>query len=256
MNITFIGAGNLATCLAVELFNKNYNIRQIYSRTSKSANSLACLVDADPITVVHDIDQRSDLYIVALSDAAIPDVVNNISFKDKNIVHTAGSVPMDVFDKCSSKYGVFYPLQTFSKQKSVKFEKIPIFIEANDDTLKESLLDIAKSISQKVFEVGFQSRKKMHLSAVFACNFVNHMLAISEKLMVDQGLEFDVFKPLLDETVSKAFSGSPLQLQTGPAIREDSNVMTEHIKMLENYPSFQEMYSFVSSSIIELNKKN
>lgn len=255
MNIIFIGAGNLATHLAQALFRNGHNIAEVYSRTLESASELAGKVESVALTDIKQLSIDADLYIVALSDNAIDKVISELEIFDIPIVHTAGSVDMSVFKDISNKYGVFYPLQTFSKSKPVNFKEIPIFIESIDSELKELLYNLADDVSEKVYEADFATRKGMHLSAVFACNFVNHMFAISEDLLKKNNIQFDVLKPLLKETTEKAFSGSPGLSQTGPAIREDHNIMNEHIKMLKNRPDLAELYKFVSQNIIEFHKK-
>lgn len=252
-HITFIGAGNLATQLAKAFYRKGFVIDQIYSRTANSAQSLAYEVEAQNTTVLEEIILTSDLYIIALQDDTLVKLLPRILSGKENalIVHTAGSVPSSIFEGQTNRYGVFYPMQTFSKEREVDFSTIPLFIEANLDSDKQTLLDIASILSNKVFEADSEQRKKLHLAAVFSCNFVNHMYALSAEILERYGLPFDSMLSLIDETTRKIHEVSPKEAQTGPAIRNDQDVMNRHLSMLAPYPDVQEVYRLVSKNILK-----
>ena len=147
------------------------------------------------------------------------------------------------------RYGVLYPLQTFSKQRKVSFDEIPFFVEANQREDVDLLKSIASALSDQIYEVTPEQRKSLHLAAVFACNFTNHMYALAAGLLEKYGLPFDVLLPLIDETAGKVHELSPLIAQTGPAVRYDRNVINNHLNMLADEPAIQEIYRIVSENI-------
>lgn len=255
--LVLLGAGNLATQLALALKEAGVEIMQIYSRTLESASLLAEKVDSNPITELKELKPNADLYIFALSDKALQPVLDQLPVPIGNVVHTAGSIPMDVFENYSENYGVFYPLQTFSKDRRVDFLNIPICIESNSKTLQEDLLQLGGRISGNLHEISSEQRKQLHLSAVFTCNFANHMYSIGQKLLAEKDVDFDLLKPLIEETAAKVQELDPLAAQTGPAIRFDEEIMAKHENELKDLPDFQKLYRFVSESIFRMhsNKK-
>lgn len=252
--IVFIGAGNMATRLAISLYECGYPIVQVYSRTIQSAQTLAQML-GDDVSYTNDLSQvvnDAHLYIFSLSDAALPDVVSKMPHNNAMWVHTAGSMPMDVFSGKTQHYGVLYPMQTASKERSFDWTEVPIFIEAASSDDLNFIENIAQSLSNQVVLSTSQQRQALHLAAVFACNFSNHMYAIAEKLLAEQGLKFDVMKFLIRETEHKAENISPLKAQTGPAVRNDENVMHKHLSLLRGTPEC-ELYRMISESIIQYN---
>jgi predicted short-subunit dehydrogenase-like oxidoreductase (DUF2520 family) len=253
--IAFVGAGNLATNLAKALYSKGFRIVQVYSRTIDAARTLAEVVEADYTDSMDEITVDARLYIVALSDSALMANVASIckgKHKGALMVHTAGSVPMNIWSGYATNYGVLYPLQTFSKGRGVDFAEIPFFVEASSDDNAELLRRIAQTLSEKVYNADSDTRKMLHLSAVFACNFTNHMYALSERLLERCGLPFDILLSLVDETARKVHELSPSKAQTGPAVRYDSQVMENHEKMLDYAPELQRIYKLLSDSIHQL----
>lgn len=253
-SVVFIGAGNLATNLAKALYRKGFRIEQIYSRTQESAQSLAQLVEADYTTELSAVVEDAQLYIVSLKDAAFVQLLPElVAGKEKSLwVHTAGSIPMSIWAGQAERYGVFYPMQTFSKQREVDFREIPVFIESNSEADTQLLKDIASTLSEKVYEATSEQRKSLHLAAVFTCNFTNHMYVLAAELLKKYQLPFDVMLPLIDETARKVHELQPLAAQTGPAVRYDENVINEHLRMLADEPEAQELYRRISESIHRL----
>lgn len=249
--IVFIGAGNLATNLAKALHRKGFCIRQVYSRTEASARALAQAVEADYTTKLDEVVADAPLYIAALSDAALVELLPRMvqGRGDALWVHTAGSIPMSVWQGHAARHGVFYPMQTFSKQREADFSRIPLFVESNTPADTELLRKLAETLSQHVYEVTSEQRKSLHLAAVFCCNFTNHMYALSARLLEKYGLPFGVMLPLIDETARKVHELPPLQAQTGPAVRRDENVMEAHLRMLADEPQMQQLYRLLSDSI-------
>ena len=251
--IVFIGAGNLATNLAKALYRKGFPIVQVYSRTEESARSLAAMVEADYTTRLEDISWDARLYIVSLKDAAFTELVPRIVAGKEGalMVHTAGSIPMNIWKGHTERYGVFYPMQTFSKHREVDFREVPFFIEAATPEDVTLLKAIAFTLSEKVYEITSEQRKSLHLAAVFVCNFTNHMYSLAAGLLEKYHLPFDVMLPLIDETARKVHELAPREAQTGPAVRYDQNVINDHVAMLGDYPDLQEIYQLLSKSIHE-----
>lgn len=250
--IVFIGAGNLATNLAKALYRKGFRIVQVYSRTEASARSLAEVVEAEFTTDLNDINPFARLYIVSLKDSAFIELLPAIAAgkkKDALLVHTAGSLPLSVWNGTVEHYGVFYPMQTFSKQREVDFREIPFFIEASSAEDTELLKAVAATLSERVYEADSEQRKSLHLAAVFTCNFTNHMYALAAELLEKYHLPFDVMLPLIDETARKVHALQPKSAQTGPAIRYDENIINDHLGMLSDDSEMQKLYELVSRSI-------
>jgi len=254
MRICLIGAGNLATQLGMALEEKGHQIVQVWSRTQKSATALASKLNCPYTTDLSFIFSESDLYIIAVSDIAIASVLSNRNWDDTMVVHTAGSTPMSILAPFCKNFGVFYPFQTFTISKRVDFSQVPVCIEANSPLNLDFLKELALSLSQniKLFDSG--QRQQIHLAAVFACNFVNHFYAVGEELLREKGIDFDILKPLILETASKVVDQSPVNTQTGPAVRNDKTVMDKHLALLEHQPDLQKLYEQISQRIIQTHK--
>lgn len=248
--ICFIGCGNLATQMA-SAFSQCATIVQLYSRTEASAKALAEKIGCPYTTDIKALTNDADIYICALKDSAFDEVLSKGDFKNKLLVHTAGSMPMSVLASYTGRYGVIYPLQTFSKSKAVDFSSIPLFLEACDVQTLDYLHSVANLISGKIYHVSSEVRGKLHLSAVFASNFSNHMYALAYGLLNGSGLPFEVLLPLIDETAQKVHSLPPKEAQTGPAVRYDTNVIGKHVKMLSDDQQLAEIYKLISKDIHE-----
>lgn len=257
MKIVLIGAGNLATHLGKALHAAGHDMVQVFSRTMQSAETLASLLDAEPLTDISQVRDDADVYIFSVKDSALEQLISRLCGGEKKVfLHTAGSMPMSVFRGKALHYGVLYPMQTFSKQREVDFSIIPCFIEANDEFALKQIEGLAGQISHRVYQLSSEDRKYLHLSAVFACNFANHCYAASQELLQQHGVPFDVMLPLIDETAAKVHGMTPKEAQTGPAVRYDENVIGKQIQLLENQPYFQKIYDCMSKSIHELESEN
>ncbi len=248
--IVIIGAGNMATQLAIALDNAHCKIVQIYNRTLSAATALEQQLRQD-VAVTDDttaICNDATLYIFSVSDSALPTIIDKIQGNDALWIHTAGSMEADIFKNKTSQYGVLYPMQTVHKTRKTDWQGVPIFIEASNDQALQRIEALASSISENVLRCDSAQRKAVHLAAVFACNFSNHMYAIAAHLLESQGLSFDVMKLLIRETELKAEQMPPLKAQTGPAIRHDENVMRKHLALLEGTPE-AELYRLISLNI-------
>ena len=257
MNIVLIGAGNVATHLGQTLVKAGHQILQVYSRTETSAAELAKKVNASHTTQLHEVNSTADLYLVMLKDSVLGEILPELVTcnPDALFVHTAGSVPMNIWQGLTSRYGVLYPMQTFSKARAVDFRQVHFFIEANNTADLELLKALANGISSYVFEASSEQRKYLHLSAVFACNFTNHMYAICNELLTAHGLPFSSMFPLIDETARKVHLLNPKEAQTGPAQRNDMNVMEKQETLLKNDasvndPAIAEIYRLISQHIV------
>ncbi len=258
MKIALVGAGNVATHLGGALLRAGHEVVQVYSRTEASASVLAERLGTEYTTRVEDICCDAELYIVALTDAALQTLAPRLvqGREEALFVHTAGSMPMSLWEGLTARHGVFYPMQTFSKQRTPDFATIPFFIEANGADDLAVLRTLAESLSPKVYEATSEQRKYLHIAAVFACNFANHMYALSDALLREQGIPFEVMHALIDETARKVHELPPAQGQTGPAVRNDANVMNEHLKMLVSHPEVQELYAKISKSIYQMKEND
>ena len=275
MKIVLIGAGNLATHLGKALHAAGHDMLQVFSRTMQSAETLASLLDAEPLTDIAQVRDDADVYIFSVKDSALVQLVAQLCRHEADglgedgaedalhkgkkgkhervFLHTAGSMPMSVFKGMAQHYGVLYPMQTFSKQREVDFSIIPCFVEANDEFAQKQIEGLAREISGRVYQLSSEDRKYLHLSAVFACNFANHCYAISQELLEEHGIPFDVMLPLINETAAKVHEMKPKDAQTGPAVRYDENVIGKQSKLLENHPHFKKVYDSMSKSIHGLN---
>lgn len=255
-NVVIIGAGNLATQLALALVEKNVRVSQVLSRKAESAKELAEKINSEFTTDLSLLKKDADLYIIAVKDSAIHEVLENLNLDESMlIVHTAGSVPMSVLEGFSNNYGVFYPLQTFSKSRMINFSNIPICIEANHPANLMKLEALGKRLSVSVNQINSEERKTLHLAAVFTNNFVNHLYAVGADILHNKKLDFDLLKPLIAETAAKINDIQPLEAQTGPAKRYDTTIIDAQLNMLESQPEYRKIYSFVTESIFQLHQK-
>lgn len=257
MKIVFVGAGNLATNLCLALNSAGHEVVQVYSRTMDSAHALAQRVGAQATNDVAELATNADIYIIGVTDSALKEVsslvVSHIETERGTgrmplIVHTAGSIPMDVIgtDRC----GVLYPMQTFSRNRIVEFSNIPIFIEANHEADLNVLQGLSASISTSVRVLSSDDRRYLHLAAVFCSNFVNHCYTLTAEILERKGIDFSAMLPLIDEVAAKVHELAPKDAQTGPARRCDTNVMQAQADLLSYDPRIQEIYRIMSKSIM------
>lgn len=249
MRIALIGAGRVASCVGPRLKEAGHTVVCVYSRTIGHARELAGVLDVpafDKLVALPD----ADIYLTMLSDDALiqlaPAIVKG---REKALfLHTAGSVPMDIWkDAGATHYGVIYAMQTFTKGVQVDWTQVPVFIESDSDL--DAVKELALSLSADVSVLSSKGRKKLHVAAVFACNFTNHMYAVSEQLLKEEGVPFSVMLPLVRETARKMETMSPQEAQTGPAIRGDRKVINEHLELLKDYPQYAELYRLISTDI-------
>lgn len=248
MKIVFIGAGNLATHLALRLQQCGHSIIQIYSRTAESAKQLANQVNAPYTTDIKAVTDRADFYIFSVKDSVLEELISQIPHTKGIWLHTAGSMPANIFDTRIADYGVLYPLQTFSKNKEIQWAEIPLFIEGSNHITLNKIEDLAKDLSEKIYNLPSEKRIYIHASAVFACNFVNHMYEQAKHLTDKANIPFEVLLPLIKETCEKVYHLDPHEAQTGPAVRFDTNVMKKHLALLKEQDAL-DIYQLISKSI-------
>lgn len=243
IKLVILGAGNVATHLFnAFLESENVVVVQVYNRSLPALNPFTKKTQT---TISMAELKEADVYLICAKDDAVESLAEQIPFKNKLIVHTSGSVPML---RVSNKNGVFYPLQTFSKQVPVDFSEIPICLEASDESSFKTLQNLAESISKKTYSISSEQRKTLHLAAVFVCNFTNYLYTIGEEICKENKVSFDILHALLQETARKASITSPKKIQTGPAVRNDQKTIEQHLVQLEN-PNFKEIYTLLTQSI-------
>lgn len=247
-NVVIIGAGNVATHLSKAIKNAGFEILQIVSRKEESASVLGTQLGVPFTSNPKQLNQNADLYIVSVKDDAITEALSTFTPpKEALVVHTAGSVPMEILSKYSSRTGIIYPLQTFSKTKNIDFSHIPLYIEANTDNDANSILAFASKLSTKAKLVDSKTRAQVHLAAVFACNFTNNLYSIASDILEKAGLSFEDMIPLISETTEKIKTLPPRKAQTGPAIRHDNKIIEKQLNALQGRE--KEIYRLITESI-------
>jgi len=252
MRIVLLGTGNLATQLGISLHRKHVDIIQVFGRSEITGAHLSGLLGCGFTTSREEIRLDADLYILAVSEDAIPEVLSGSGIRKQLVVHASGSLSIDILSEVSENYGVFYPLQTLSRQKEVDFSTVPICIEANTPENLGKLNKLANILSDHVYQIDSVQRGQLHLAAVFVCNFVNHLYSIGEKLLLEHQLDFSILRPLILETASKAMLFSPPEVQTGPAVRDNQQILDQHMRLLEKHPEWQQLYKLISIDIKNL----
>lgn len=255
IRISIVGAGNVGNFLALEFFGKGCRIVQILNRTNEKAVRLAQKVNAEAVDKPELLNPDVDLIILSLPDKAIIDFSEKVSklFPDVLLASTAGSVELKDLNDANKTCGVLYPLQSFTLKTHPTSSIVPFCIEGPTAEITEKLKRIASIISKDVREVSSEQRLLLHLSAVFACNFSNHMMTIAHKIINQAGVDFDILWPLVEETMSRLKQHDPGEMQTGPAIRNDKITINKHLEMLKDYDNelFAKLYSLISESITQ-----
>jgi predicted short-subunit dehydrogenase-like oxidoreductase (DUF2520 family) len=247
MDIVIIGTGNTATILGRKLKEAGHSIVQVYGRNAKAASELAYELDTESTNYWAVVTRTADLYVLAVSDIAVTEIVKELQLPDKIIVHTAASVSKNVLSK-SSHYGVFYPLQSLKKE-SAYLPDTPIIIDASDEKTFNLLEGLANSITDKVIKADDEERMKLHLAAVFTNNFVNYLYALAEEYCQKEKLDFKLLHPLIEETALRIRTISPSAAQTGPALRHDATTIQKHQELLKDYPHLKKFYLLFTESI-------
>lgn len=249
--IVIVGSGRIAWHLGKRLKAKGLPVAQVVSRTAEHAESLAETLGARWTSDWAEVLPDADWLLIAVRDDAIDEVAAAIAryVPDALATHTSGATPGTVLKPFFKRYGVFYPLQSFSYDRTPVWSKIPFCVDAqsNEDIL--FLKKVAKTIGNLVYRVNDEQRSTLHVAAVFANNFANHCFTIAEKLLEEKDLPFEMLHPLMEETLAKALLDSPARMQTGPAVRGDEDTVKRHLKLLSNHPDWQALYEKLTLDI-------
>jgi predicted short-subunit dehydrogenase-like oxidoreductase (DUF2520 family) len=252
--ITLLGSGKTATALGRALSNAGHEFVQVWSRSGDSANALANKINAGATTDLAAINTAADVYIIAVKDDAIAEVASKLKIGNKIIAHTSGIKSKDLLKDTSPNYGIFYPFVSMTRESETDFKAALMMIEGSNEETINTLSSLAQTISDHVRMGEESQRQSLHLAAVFAHNFTNHMYAISEKILADKGLKFDDLRPLIAAHIANVQKLSPATLQTGPAIRHDRTTIDTHLHLLDANIEFKQLYLTMTEAIQQWHK--
>lgn len=255
MEFTLIGSGNVAYYLAKKLNKPPHSISQVYSRNIKTGKALAKFVNSEFVSDIKNLTKTSDAYIIAVNDDEIINVTKQLELNIKLVIHTSGSTGLTALSNCSSNIGVVYPLISITKSENDIPENFPVCIEANNTTSLKKCKQIAKFLSKNIKEINSDSRAALHLSAVIVNNFGNHLFVEADDLLQKNKLSLKLLEPIISQTAERIKKNKPINLQTGPAIRDDKKVMKKHLNIIGKNKALAGLYKSFSKSIFEKNKK-
>jgi len=250
MKVVIIGSGNVATILGRLMKKAGHTIIEVYSRQADHAQVLADELRSGFTDKIELIDPNADIYLFAISDVAISSLDARFKFGNKLVLHTAGSVSIDVLKKVSSNYGILYPLQSLRKEMET-IPEIPLLIDGNTEDTRADIEEFAKTLSPLVDISTDEERLKLHVAAVFVSNFTNHLYALASSYCQKESVDFSLLYPLINETAQRLSQYSPDEVQTGPAARKDIVTIDKHLKLLSNYPDLKYLYAKLSDSIVD-----
>ena len=249
-NIVCIGSGNVATHLTSALAKAGKNIVQVYSPNAAHGQTLAKELNCPYISNINNLQPNADMYLIAISDDAIESVAKKINTEKGIVVHTSGITDINVLNH-HKNFGVFYPLQTFSKNVTVNMQDVPFLIEGSSQNTQQQLIQLAKSIGNNIHLIDSEKRKKFHLAAVLVNNFPTYLYLQAHEYLKSANLNFDLLLPLIRETGNKIKTVNPEKAQTGPARRKDLNVLETHRRMLSNFPDTLKIYNVITQQIVK-----
>ncbi|NNF02287.1 MAG: DUF2520 domain-containing protein [Bacteroidia bacterium] len=253
MNISIIGAGNMANQLGLALLQSGHKIDKIYNRTYLSAKTLAEVLNGQAVSDIKGLSPKIDILIIAVSDEAISEIVAQLSKKkweDVIVMHTSGSISSAVLEGFSLN-AVFYPFQSMTAGQELEFRSVPLLLTSKNETVLTKLKQVAVTLSDLVYEISDDQRKVVHIAGVLANNFSNHLFVLANDLLEQHELSFDILKPLIRHTVEKLDTMDPLASQTGPGVRGDAKVIIDHLKQLDQVPELYEIYAIMTKSIMD-----
>ncbi|MBN2615031.1 MAG: DUF2520 domain-containing protein [Bacteroidales bacterium] len=248
-SVVVIGSGNVATHLAQAFKEKGLSLVQVYSPTAAHAEELARKTGAQPLTRLQQLNTDADLYLISISDDQIQSLSEHLPPLHGIVAHTSGITALAALHR-HRRHGVFYPLQTFSKNREVELQNVPFCIEAGDDDTADRLSGLAAQLSSKVYPVSTEKRKQLHLAAVLVNNFPTHLYHLAQTFLEQQELDFDLLRPLITETGAKMLEMDPDQAQTGPARRGDRQALNLHKELLQSQPEILALYELISNQIV------
>jgi predicted short-subunit dehydrogenase-like oxidoreductase (DUF2520 family) len=250
--IVILGAGNVSLHISRHLYLAGHQVDCIWSRNQNSALRVAAASGSKAVSSPDEVPDDADFYLLVVSDSAIEELASVFSGRKGIWMHAAGAVPLDVLKTYFGEYGVLYPLQTFSAHREVALDEVPFLVEGSSPAVMKKIHSLAFSLSEKVVEMNSAERLKVHLAAVFANNFSNHMVTIATRFLKENGGDFSLLEPILKETFRKMLEAGPEEAQTGPALRGDMETMRKHLDLLGKFPEWELIYNSVSRDI---NKK-
>lgn len=251
MTISIIGSGNVATALGISFSQNGIRVLEIFSLNVDNSKLLAEKINASYVEDIENLNTVSDLYVIATTDNEIINVIPKLKSDEGIVVHTSGSQPSEIFDGQFKNYGVFYPLQTLTKDKQVEFQEVPICIEGSNEITSELLIQLARKISNNVVVLNSEQRQYLHLTAVTVNNFTNLLYNFAHEVLSEKDIDFSLLHPLIKETAIKIQNVSPHKAQTGPARRKELTTINKHVELLEQYPEYKEIYNLLSNQIIK-----
>lgn len=246
-----VGAGKVAWHFAHRLMEKGVPIAQIVNRSEAPGRALAEAVQTTYSTDFQEIATDAEWYILAVKDDALPGVAEKLALQKLVglVVHTSGATPGSLLERHFPRWGVCWPLQSFSLGKKPRWAETPICIHAGRESDLLFLEKMTRRMGANPFRVDDAQRVHLHIGAVFANNFANHCFAVAERILAEHNLPFALLHPIMEETVAKAIANAPAKMQTGPAVRGDAAIMQRQIALLEKHPDWQELYRLISASI-------
>jgi len=250
MKVVIIGSGNVATVLGKKILSAGHEITQVVGRNIKNVTTLSSTLNSASCYNMLNINTSSDIYIISVSDSSITGVAEQLILNDKLVVHTAAAVSKDVLANSSLNYGVLYPLQTLKKEAAA-IPPIPVLVDGSNEEVKRILFDFARQWADPVGFATDEERLKLHVGAVIVSNFTNYLFTVANEYFEHEELDFNLLKPLIEETIVRIEKNKPSAVQTGPAVRNDLGTIRKHEQLLENYPLFKNLYYVISNSIIE-----
>jgi len=244
-----IGAGNVSTHISRHFLSAGHRISCVYSRTEEAAQKLSGKLGVPGTSNLEEVPWEANFFIICVPDSAVAEVAEQLRGRKGIWLHTAGTLSMDVFEGISDEFGVLYPLQSLSKGRNIARGRIPFLVEASSLQVMERIRALACSVSERVEEVDSHMRLKVHLAAVFANNFSNHMVHVAQQILVEGNLDTGLLDLLLEETFQKLREMDSLSAQTGPAVRGDLETMNKHRELLKDHPEWEKLYTFISRDI-------
>lgn len=250
MQVVIIGTGNAATVFGRLMKQKGHTITQVYGRDILKAEALAEQLEATPTADVPSLSKNADVYLIAVADKAVAAIAEQLDVNDHLVLHTTASLSIHVLKEVSKSYGVLYPLQSLRKQMSLD-TPIPMLVDGNTEQVKLEIEKFARGLSSTVIRAGDRERVKLHVAAVFACNFTNYMYLQSAGFCAKEGLDFSLLQPLIEETATRLREFDPSEVFTGPAVRGDLETINRHLSLLEAYPGMHAIYTSLTEKIME-----
>ncbi len=252
MTFTIIGTGNIAWFIGNRLVAARHHCNGVFGRNEVQVKKLAeALLCNKHGNIAAAKDTEADVCFIAVSDDAIAEVVSKLSYKKTVLVHTAGAVNIDVLENASADAAVLWPVYSIAASSIPQHRNIPIAWEASTPKAEKYALSLAHAITDILFEARYEQRRWLHLSAVISNNFVNHMMAISERICQENDIPYSALQPVIDQTFARFKQASPYAVQTGPAIRGDQKTIQEQVALLQQHPEWQTVYKAITDSIIQ-----